>query len=197
MTVSTEVPPQHPIAFVVTDDLKRSRLTVFFRLLLASPHLIWLELYSIVAMVVVFIAWIMGVLTGGVPAGLHNFLAGWLRYSTKVYAYVLLLADPFPPFSGARPYPVDVTVAPAEEQGRVSIFFRILLAIPALILSSVLRYVNLVVAFLEWFYCLVTGRASEGMTKASLWLLRYEIQTYGYVILLTKTYPSFGGVPSV
>ena len=30
----------HPIRLVVTDDLKRSRLTVFFRLLLVIPHAI-------------------------------------------------------------------------------------------------------------------------------------------------------------
>jgi hypothetical protein len=34
-------PPAHPIGLIVTDDLKRSRLTVFFRLLLVIPHLIW------------------------------------------------------------------------------------------------------------------------------------------------------------
>ena len=36
--------PAHPIRLVVTDDLDRSRLTVFFRLLLAIPHLFVLGL---------------------------------------------------------------------------------------------------------------------------------------------------------
>ena len=40
---------QHPIGLIVTDDLRRSRLTVFFRLLLVIPHLIWLTLWGIVA----------------------------------------------------------------------------------------------------------------------------------------------------
>ena len=30
----------HPIGLIVTDDLQRSRLTMFFRLLLAIPHFI-------------------------------------------------------------------------------------------------------------------------------------------------------------
>lgn len=30
----------------VTDDLRRSRLTVFFRLLLAIPHFIWWTLWA-------------------------------------------------------------------------------------------------------------------------------------------------------
>ena len=39
----------HPIQVVVTDDLRRSRLTVFFRGLLVIPHLIVLILWSIAA----------------------------------------------------------------------------------------------------------------------------------------------------
>ena len=31
---------RHPIGLIVTDDLHRNRLTVFFRLLLAIPHFI-------------------------------------------------------------------------------------------------------------------------------------------------------------
>ena len=39
----------HPVQLAVTDDLQRSRLTVFFRLLLAIPHFIWLLLWSVAA----------------------------------------------------------------------------------------------------------------------------------------------------
>ena len=42
------VPNRHPVQVVVEDDLQRSRLTVFFRLLLAIPHFIWFVLWSIV-----------------------------------------------------------------------------------------------------------------------------------------------------
>ena len=37
----------HPVGLVVTDDLHRSRLTVFFRLILAIPHIVWFVLWSI------------------------------------------------------------------------------------------------------------------------------------------------------
>ncbi len=39
----------HPIALTLSDDLKRNRLTVFFRLILVIPHLIWLSLWGIVS----------------------------------------------------------------------------------------------------------------------------------------------------
>ena len=84
----------HPVRLVVTDDLQRSRLTVFFRLLLVVPHVIWIYLWTIVAAFVVLIAWLVGIFTGRVPNGLHSFIASYLRYTTHVYAYVLLLANP-------------------------------------------------------------------------------------------------------
>jgi Domain of unknown function (DUF4389) len=71
----------HPVGLVVTDDLKRSRLTVFFRLLLAVPHLVWFELWGIVACLVVLVAWFAALFTGRVPDGLHAFIARYLRYT--------------------------------------------------------------------------------------------------------------------
>jgi len=190
-------PATHPIDLAVTDDLRRSRLTVFFRVLLAIPHLVWLALWGIAAEVVVVIAWFAALFTGRVPDGLHRFLAGYLAYMTRVSAYLLLLANPFPPFSSAGSYPVDATIAAPERQSRLTVFFRLLLAIPAILLSYVFRLVNNMVAFLGWFYCLATGRMNEGMRNVSVWLLRFEIQTYGYIGLLTGSYPSLSGSPTV
>lgn len=190
------VPAAHPVGLVVTDDLKRSRLTVFFRLLLAVPHLVWFELWGIVAAVVLLVAWVATLFTGRVPDGLHAFIARYLRYTTHVYAYLLLLAKPFPPFSGRAGYPVDLLVEGPQDQGRVSVLFRLVLAIPALILASVFRTVNKAVAFLGWFYALFTGRMNAGMRDLSAWLLRYELQTYAYLFLLTGRYLSLAGAPT-
>ena len=188
-------PQSHPIGLIVTDDLRRSRLTVFFRLLLAIPHLIAIYLFSIVVEVAVIIAWILGVVLGRLPAGLHNFLAAYLRYTSRVYAYVLLLTDPWPPFS-LEPYPVDVRIDPPRAQSRLTVFFRLLLAIPAALLTGVFRIVNSLVAFLGWFYCLALGRMHGGMRDISAWMLRYEVQTYAYLLLLTGRYPSLSGAPT-
>jgi len=194
--VSEKIPEAHPIRLIVSDDLKRSRLTVFFRLLLAIPHFIWIELWGIAAVIALVIAWFAALFTGRVPDALHAFLGSYLRYMAHVYGYVLLLANPFPPFSGRAVYPLDLSVAAAQPQGRLGVLFRILLAIPALILASVFRTVNEVVAFLGWFYALFTGRMNQGMRDLSAWLLRYEMQTYGYVFLLTDRYPSLAGAPT-
>ena len=186
----------HPVGLVVTDDLHRNRLTVFFRLLLAIPHFIVVGLWGILVNLVVIVAWACGVVTGRVPDGLHTFMSTWLRYATRVTAYVFLLADPFPQFGAGGTYPVDARIDSAEIQSRLTVGFRIFLAIPAVLLTYVFRMVNQIVALLGWFYCLFTGRMHEGMRDISAWLLRYETQTWGYVLLLTGRYPSLSGGPT-
>jgi ABC-type multidrug transport system fused ATPase/permease subunit len=196
MSSSVATADVHPIGLIVTDDLQRNRLTVFFRLLLAIPHFIVVLLWGIVAELAVLVAWFAALFTGRVPDGLHNFIASWLRYSTRVTAYIFLLADPFPPFGSGGSYPIDVRIDPAQPQSRLTVFFRLLLAIPALLLTYVFRAVNQIVALLGWFYALATGRMNEGMRNISAWLLRYETQTWGYVFLLTGRYPSLAGAPT-
>jgi hypothetical protein len=190
-TVALDVPEPHPIHLVVTDDLRRNRLTVFFRLLLAIPHLIWLALWSIVVAVVVVVAWVVGLITGRVPDGLHSFMAAYTRYYTHLDAYLWIAADPYPGFTGAPGYPVDLEVAPPVSQNRLTILFRIILAIPAAIVTNVLQNVAWIVAILAWFYALCTGPRTKGMRDLQAYCLRYQAQTYGYVLLLTQRYPSF------
>src|SRR5712691_2812907 len=89
---------QHPIRLVVNDDLQRNRLTVFFRLILAIPHIVWLSLWAVIAVLAWIVNWFATLITGRSPDGLHTFLATFLRYSVHVRAYILLIADPFPGF---------------------------------------------------------------------------------------------------
>lgn len=189
---------RHPIGLIVDDDLSRNRLTVFFRLLLAIPQAIWLYFFGIVASIALFVAWVAALLLGRVPEGLHNFLAHYQRASAHLNAYILLLADPWPPFLGEPgSYPVDLRVDPPQPQSRLTVFFRVLLAIPAILLAYVFRIVNTLVAILGWFYCLAMGRMHQGMRDLSAWMFAYELQTYAYLFLLTGRYPSFAGAPTV
>ena len=182
----------HPIQMVVTDDLRRTRITVFFRLLLAIPHFIWLALWGFVSVFAVLIAWFAALFTKRVPAGLHDFLARYSRYMTHVFAYATLAADPFPAFGGREgTYPVDVRIAPPVDQSRLKIFFRILLAIPALILSNVMNSLIEYVALFGWFVCLFLGRMPEGMRNLLVFAIRFDTQTRAYCMLLTERYPSF------
>jgi Domain of unknown function (DUF4389) len=188
---AVDAPNPHPIRMVVSDDLVRNRLTVFFRLLLAIPQLIWVTLWSFAVGLAAIAAWVIGLITGRVPDGLHSFMAAYTRYYTHLDAYLWIAADPYPGFTGEPGYPVDVEIAPATSQNRLTILFRLLLAIPAAIVMSVLQNVAWIVAILAWFYALFTGRMSKGMRDLQVYCLRYQAQTFGYLLLLTQRYPSF------
>jgi hypothetical protein len=182
---------QHPIRLVVTDDLQRNRLTVFFRLILAIPHVIWLFLWGIVATLAAIANWFATLVKGESPEGLHNFLATYLRYMTQVYAYILLIADPFPGFGGKPGYPIEIEVDPPQPQNRWTVGFRIFLAIPAFIIAGIFGYLNRILALFSWFVALVLGRVPEGLRNVAAFALRFEQQTAGYTLLLNGRYPSF------
>ena len=181
---------EHAVTLVVTDDLRRSRLTVFFRLLLAIPHFIWLALWGIAVWLVVIISWFAALFTKRVPDGLHGFLARYVRYQVHVYGYMTLAANPYPGFDGGAGYPIDVRIAPPAEQGRLGVFFRTILAIPALVISSVMNYLVEILVFFAWFVCLALGRMPEGMRNLLAFTIRYHAQTQAYVSLVTSQYPS-------
>lgn len=182
-----------PVDLTVSDDLVRSRVTVFFRLLLAIPHLIWLTLWSLVALVAAIVNWFATLVRGTSPLRLHRFLAAYVRYHTHVYAYLFLIADPFPGFTGREgSYRVEATIAGAREQNRWTVGFRVLLILPAVLIVSAYGGLLTIVALLGWFAALATGRLPLGMRNAGALALRYVAQLSGYQLLLTDAYPYSG-----
>lgn len=201
-----------PIRLVVSDDLRRDRLTVFFRPLLALPHLTWLALWAFAATFVAFLFWIVVLIDREAPEGLCRFLSAFLRYSLHVSAYVLLATNAFPGFLGRPGYPIDVEIDPPELQSRWSVGFRFVLVVPAILLGAALGnwwtwtaagvgyFVVITLAFgggvatltavLAWFAALVTGRAPRGLRDLTAYALGHGVWTGGYAMLLTGRYPS-------
>lgn len=190
---ATQPTPEKPIRLRVEDDLRRSRLTVFFRLLLTIPHFVWLFLWGIAVFVAIVVGWFVTLITGRLPEAFHRFIGAYLRYDTHVLAFLYLIGNPFPGFTG-RPgsYPVDLEIAPREKQSRWKTLFRIFLAIPAFVLTFGLGFVLFLVAVFGWFVGVFLGRMPEGLRNLGAYCLRYMQQTYGYVYLLTDSYPFAG-----
>ncbi|HJQ48917.1 MAG TPA: DUF4389 domain-containing protein [Gaiellaceae bacterium] len=187
----TDRPPRHPVR-VVGDpyDLRRSRLTVFFRILLSLPHLVWLVLWSILVFFAVIAQWFVTLFRGTPAGGLHRFLTKYVRYRLHVYAYLMLVANPFPGFTGAAgTYPLDLEVEASQRQNRWKTGFRIILAIPGLLITAALGGALFASAVLTWFYALVKGSAPWGLRNLSAYALRYDSQVEGYLLLLTDSYP--------
>jgi hypothetical protein len=190
MSEQSQEPP-HPVRLIVNDDLRRSRLMVFFRLPLAIPHLVWLYFWRYIAMVVALLTWICALVIGRPPRPFHRFLGAYVRYETHVWAFVTLVGNPFPGFVGSRgSYPVDLeTPTEPQRQNRLVTLVRIILAIPAFLISAVLTSALVVVAFLGWFASLIRGRMPEGLRDLGAYVLRYSGQMNAYVYLQTSRYP--------
>ncbi len=67
--------------------------------LLIIPQIIVLAFLNIAAFVVAVISFFAVLFTGRFPEGMRTFLVGVMRWHVRVGAYVLLLVDPYPPFS--------------------------------------------------------------------------------------------------
>ena len=189
-----EPSPPHAVRLAVFDDLKRSRLTVFFRLILLIPHQLWQYLWAFVIGILVIVNWFAVLARARTPEDLHLLLARALRYWTHVTSYTYLVSNPYPTFFGRLgAHPVDLEVEEPERQRRVITLFRLILAIPAFVIAYVFIYVMLVVAFIGWFIALVVGRMPKGMRDLSAYCLQYQAQTWAYLMILTDRYPSFSG----
>jgi hypothetical protein len=197
--------PEHPITVTNEDDLRRSRLTVFFRALLFVPHYVWLALWGLVVSVVVIINWFAVLFTARTPDAFHRFLGAYLRYQLHVFAFLSLAANPFPGFVGAPgTYPIDLHVAQRERQNRWTVFFRLILLWPAAVMAFALALSAMLLASVgAWFFALFTGRMPAGLRDLLAYGLRYHAQFGAYQMLLTDRYPypgptrAIGAVPEV
>jgi hypothetical protein len=192
--LSEPVPP----ALVLERVLRRGRLSVAFRLLLALPHFVLLYVMSLVAGILAFLGWFAALVTGRLPAAFAQYLCQFLAYATSVLAYVWLLTDRYPPFWSSEPgYPVEVGLWPGR-LNRLAVLFRLLLVIPAEIVLTLALVGWAVLSFFIWLLVLVSGRVPGALFDAVTALLRYYLRFYAYAYMVTAAYPwgLFGDRPS-
>jgi Domain of unknown function (DUF4389) len=126
----------------------------------------------------VVIAWFAIVISGRCPAGLYGVAAGYLRFSTRAVAYMMLAVDAYPPFSSdeAVDYPVRVHIpARKERYSRLKTLFRIVYIIPAYLIVVVVGIVLYGAVVISWFAILITARDPFTNYKkfAIAWVLKF------------------------
>ena len=50
-----------------------------------------------------------------------------------------------------------------------------------------------VIALLDWFIAIFSGRIPRGMEQLGLYCLRYQTQVYAYLLVVTDRYPTTAG----
>lgn len=213
--------PSNPADFVdvdVTPALtQRNRLTCAFRLILAIPHILLVGgpisfvgsyvwgtddrtgagwgagsgVLGAVATVIAIIAWFAIVFGGRFPEGLWSLTAFYLRWRVRAIAYLTLLRDEYPPF-GDGSYPAALVLTPpTQERNRVTVAFRLILAIPQFIAVGFLGLAWGLTTFIAWFAIVFTGDYPRTLYDFGVGVLRWSTRVEAYVLLLRDEYPPF------
>jgi Domain of unknown function (DUF4389) len=93
----------YPVTFEADYVERRSRLTTFFRLILAIP----LEIGVIAA-------WFVIVITGKLPRGLFEVMVLATSYTVRSDAYLALLTETYPPFQDEQTRAAGTQEPPAS-----------------------------------------------------------------------------------
>jgi Domain of unknown function (DUF4389) len=181
-----------PVQVAVAAPARQRRLTVLVRLLMAIPHYVVLYFLAIGAAIVAFIGWWGALFTGRLPEFAVTYLTGYVRWSARVFAYLMLLTDVYPPFSldDEPGYPVRIGVAAPDRLNRAAVFFRYFLVIPANLLTALVALgAATIVAFVGWLATLITGQLPNSLHLAYAAVLRFQTRVYSYYFMLTPAYP--------
>ena len=207
----------HPVDVSIEPALiYRDQLTCAFRPILAIPHLIlvggptafaitWFVrsegermdwgsgggLLGAVAIAIAVIAWFTIVFTGRFPEGLWKLSAFYMRWRVRALVYVALLRDEYPPF-GDGEYPAALVLThPHGVRDRLSVAFRVILALPHLVLLWVVGFAWALATLVAWFAILFTGRYPRDLYDLAIAALRYTTRVEAYLLLLHDEYPPF------
>ncbi|MDO8214044.1 DUF4389 domain-containing protein [Conexibacter sp. CPCC 206217] len=193
----------YPVAYQADYKEHQSRLTTFFRLIVAIPWLIVSYFWALVGAIGIIVGWFAIVFTGRYPDGLYNLTAMSLRFHARVYSWMYLLTDVWPPFDGAEhpEYPIRLVIpAPQESYSRVKTLFRIIIGIPVMVMLWLFSILYQIVGVLLWVVIVITGKNPKGLFDVQKMALAYYALGGAYLGLVTETYPPISpeddGTPS-
>lgn len=185
----------YPVTYEADYQRDRNRLTTFFRIIVVIPWLIVAMVYWIAAYVVVAIAWFALLILGRYPKGMYNFVGGVLRFSMKVSGFLSLQTDAWPGFglSDDPAYPIRVRIAePAAKQSRLKVFFRLILLIPAFVISILMQYAIQYIVVISWLTIVFRGYQPAAVHNALAYILGYSTRFTAYALYMRDEYPPVG-----
>lgn len=206
----------YPVTYDVEPHLAdRNRLTTAFRILLAVPHLLlvggpggvgWsvgaaddarsgggvsVGVLGAAAWVTAIISWFAIVFTGKQPRGLWDFTRFYMSWRSRAVAYTALLRDEYPPFGdGAYPVSFGAGEFPVVRD-RILVGFRLILAIPHVIVLFFIGIAWVITAIIGWFAILFTGAYPPSLYDLGVGYLRWSLRFESYLLLMHDEYPPF------
>lgn len=180
-----------PVTFDVEyPDVPRNRVTSAFRIILVLPVLALLAVFSGVLFIQPLL---MLVFRQKYPRWWFDFNEAYLRFSNRVFAYLLLLRDEYPSTDEEQAVHLHLTYPDARTGlNRWLPLVKWLLAIPHYIVLIVLGVGAVLATVVAWFAILFTGRHPRGLFDFVVGVMRWHNRVVGYAFaLVTDVYPPF------
>ncbi len=89
-------------------------------------------------------------------------------------------------------YPVSYEADYVKDRNRLTTFFRLIVAIPWLIVAFFFGLAALVVILVAWFALIILGRYPQGMYDFVGGFLRFSMRVNAFITLQTDAWPPFG-----
>ena len=204
---STPIPlsrlSDYPVVIDVPTDPGQNRLWgipyvgLLVRSILVIPQFIVLWVLGIITGLLTIASWAPILIAGRQASFVYTIAGGYLRLSTRVAGYVLLLTGRYPPFGPGGEHSIDVTFDESERQNRlwgipfVGVLLRWIILIPHFI---VLMLIGIVVAFMilvSWVPVLFLGRQANVIVQWIGGFYRWGVRVSAYALLLSGKYPPF------
>jgi hypothetical protein len=189
----------------------RNRLTTFFRLLLAIPHIVLVGgagfafgartdnrsaggeggLLGAVAVFMAIVSWFTLVFASTHIAGIRQFTGFYLRWRVRAVSYLMLFEDVYPPF-GDAPYPASIEILePIAPRDRLSIALRLIYVIPQAIVLFFVMIAWCFTTIAAWFVMLFTGTYPRALYDFGVGAMRWRLRVEAYMFLMVDDYPPF------
>jgi hypothetical protein len=188
----------YPVHFYIDYPYSLNRLTTFFRIILAIPFIIvaWALVAGSGGFVIPATA-LMILFRKKYPEWWFNWNRELLAFSSRLNAYVLLLRDEYPSTDDEQAIHLEMPYPDAElDLSRWLPLVKWILAIPHIIIVSLLGIIVLFVTIIAWFVILITGKYPGGLYSFVEGTMRWSIRVTAYAFLMvTDRYPPFSFNP--
>ncbi len=184
---------EYPARLEIFHREKQSRITAFFRLLLALPAILVMLFLTALTAITCFLAGVGIVILGVYPKWLFDLNVTVCRLEFKTTAYILLLIDEYPLSDHSDEISIEVDYPDVDtDLARLMPLVKWLLVFPNAFVLSLGLHLFWFIAPISWLLVLFSGHYPRALFDFSTGMLRWWLRVRAYTsMLVTDQYPPF------